>query len=677
MKRLRLSALLIVLSVSALAAQTDGWKNILKPDYNYSLYDAYFFDANTGWVVGDSGLVLKSTNGGVSWAAQNSGTNIRLRKAFFISEKIGWIAAERRSVLRTTDGGVTWSTVKLPVLAADSAKITYSISFVDAAKGWAVCGKSTAADIFVTSDSGKTWTSQKAILKPFYDISFANARCGATVGADFTALMYTTDGGTTWSTSAKPDFGGFNYTASVINSVVMIDSMTVIATGWGSWFQMQPTMIFRSVDGGKTYAYVSQAAEKRAYGSGQEVYFKDKNNGLLVGGQRGGILLKTTDGGMTWIQQSPQFGSPLYGITGIGDKVWAVTRSGLIYRSSDFGATWQTSTKHGGDAIQNVSFVSAKNGYMVTSNSIVKKTTDGGATWNSVGTIGTGIAVDGILAAQFVSDNVGFAGQEYGNLQKTIDGGKTWNVVLQGDSGSQSGCRALHFLNESVGFAARSMALYDADEFVKTTNGGGTISVRDTATKKQPRSIQFFDVNRGIIGANSGVLRYTKDGGATWNTPVVTGHPAGISATGTIYAIDIVDSANTWLVGSKFIYKSADLGKTWTYVAHGIAGIDTTFYGIGFKDAQTGYVVGYKGLVLKTTNGGASWTQIKDIPSTESLYGPAFDLSGGAWIYSASGNLYSNSAATSVENVSSAVPTACSLEQNYPNPFNPSTVFRF
>jgi len=264
MKQLVLYAVLSVLSIGTLAAQTDGFKSVLTPDYDFSLYDTYFLNATTGWVVGDSGLVVKTTDGGSTWTPQNCGTKVRLRRVYFLNDKIGWIAAERRSVLRTTDGGATWSTVKLPVVAADSTRITYNVSFVNGAKGWAVCGKGTAGDIFVTSDSGKTWTSQKAILKRFYDISFANERCGVAVGADFTAMMYTTNGGTTWTAATKPDLGGVNYTSSVLNSVIMTDSMTVIASGWGSWFNLQPTMLFRSTDGGKTYSYITQAAATRS-----------------------------------------------------------------------------------------------------------------------------------------------------------------------------------------------------------------------------------------------------------------------------------------------------------------------------------------------------------------------------------------------------------------------------
>jgi photosystem II stability/assembly factor-like uncharacterized protein len=53
-----------------------------------NLNDVYFTDANTGYAVGDSGTILKTTDGG-NWVAQNSGTKKCLHSVYFLDLMTG------------------------------------------------------------------------------------------------------------------------------------------------------------------------------------------------------------------------------------------------------------------------------------------------------------------------------------------------------------------------------------------------------------------------------------------------------------------------------------------------------------------------------------------------------------------------------------------------------------
>lgn len=64
--------------------------------------------SQNGWIVGDTGTVLLTTNGGISWRSINTGTQADLTSVFFINAQQGWIAGTE-CVLRTTDGGLNWS----------------------------------------------------------------------------------------------------------------------------------------------------------------------------------------------------------------------------------------------------------------------------------------------------------------------------------------------------------------------------------------------------------------------------------------------------------------------------------------------------------------------------------------------------------------------------------------
>jgi len=49
-----------------------------------------FIDENNGWVVGDSGTILKTTNAGATWAQQTSGTEHNLLAVCFKNLNTGW-----------------------------------------------------------------------------------------------------------------------------------------------------------------------------------------------------------------------------------------------------------------------------------------------------------------------------------------------------------------------------------------------------------------------------------------------------------------------------------------------------------------------------------------------------------------------------------------------------------
>jgi photosystem II stability/assembly factor-like uncharacterized protein len=58
-----------------------------------------------GWAVGDAGTIINTTNGGVSWTSQTSGTTNALRDVQFVDTSNGWAVGDGGVILHTSNGG--------------------------------------------------------------------------------------------------------------------------------------------------------------------------------------------------------------------------------------------------------------------------------------------------------------------------------------------------------------------------------------------------------------------------------------------------------------------------------------------------------------------------------------------------------------------------------------------
>jgi len=185
---------------------TDGgvhWANQDSPIGHPYLKVVSFADANHGTAVGEK-IIVHTTDGGINWtrqvwdgSGQFCGVCLTDRKTGTVVGKVydylpginGWIDVIRR----TTDSGVTWVTQW-----RGTGTTLSGVSFADANNG-AVVGS--AGTILRTTDGGATWVSQVAGTSDnLFGVSFADAMTGTVVG-DRGTILSTISGGTT---SAEP-----------------------------------------------------------------------------------------------------------------------------------------------------------------------------------------------------------------------------------------------------------------------------------------------------------------------------------------------------------------------------------------------------------------------------------------------------------------------------------------
>ncbi|MEM6514848.1 MAG: YCF48-related protein [Bacteroidota bacterium] len=166
------------------------------------------------------------------------------------------------------------------------------------------------------------------------------------------------------------------------------------------------------------------------------------------------------------------------------------------------------------------------------------------------------------------------------------------------------------FLNENIGWAANGFyaAIY------KTTDGGMSwteqLNENDLGGSYYFRNIEFLNEDIGFVGTLNNQFFKTIDGGANWAEVVdISPNPNAICG------LDAVGNSTVYGCGAYFepahIIKSEDSGETWTYID--MSSYADALVEIQFLDEMNGFVSGNNengGTVLKTTDGGLSWTEI-------------------------------------------------------------------
>ncbi|HOE05185.1 MAG TPA: YCF48-related protein [Bacteroidales bacterium] len=263
---------------------------------NNILNSVHFPSIDTGYIAGNYGTILKTTDGGNTWLTLNSGTSSPLYGIFFTDSENGF-AVGNHHILKTIDGGQTW-------IEKESGWGTKNaVYFYDNQTGYVAGDIGGYPCIYKTTDSGETWLQKTVNASYDYylrSIDFVTPNIGFAVGFLYTGnpdfenhsgILKTTDGGETWN---EQDFGNIN---ARLTSVYFLNSQIGFIVGGQYHINGQDKgIVFKTINGGQTWQSTLIETSQRL----ESVYFINEQTGYIFG--IFGKILKTTDGGFSWSQ---------------------------------------------------------------------------------------------------------------------------------------------------------------------------------------------------------------------------------------------------------------------------------------------------------------------------------------------------------------------------------------
>ncbi len=256
---------------------------------------------------------------------------------------------------------------------------------------------------------------------------------------------------------------------------------------------------------------------------------------------------------------------------------------GTVLRSTDGGATWNSVPTNFSGNYYCVHFSDAKTGFVMGNGGTIQRTTDAGLTW-------TGLNGNNKYNYRNISFSDALNGTAVGSgnsvaaAYRTTDGGASWTDQTGNLSIAPSPLYGVACASPAVGYIGGT------DGSIFKTVDGGSSWVNVHSGSAWVRSISFTDPNTGTYVGAGGTISQTTDGGLTWNAQ-------GSSPIVSLNGITNSDFRHATAVGENgTIMHTRTGGATW--LNQSVNGFNGQFYGSAFADSIHGVIVGDNGAIL-------------------------------------------------------------------------------
>ncbi|MFW9838472.1 MAG: hypothetical protein ACFFE7_13205 [Candidatus Thorarchaeota archaeon] len=580
----------------------------------------------------DNGSLYHTTDGGGTWNFQNLNqpaetfiNNIMVHPSnssiVFVSVTTAPDAPvdpDTDYIFRTGNGGASWQSINtlgtMRILAVEPST-----------GGDTIYGSLTGIYIFRTHNLGQTWIN----MTPPPSTSDIND-----IAIDYTdnntiyipkrtyGIYKSVDGGTSWTTLTN---GIYNTNACLVVASPVEASETVYVAA------VEGTGTFRTDDAGNSWSWLDGGGITHPFAD--ELRFNPHNPDTIWQIADIGQIFISYDRGATWIKKyHPQHGygfryssvQTIKAAPSDPDILYAVKSGWGPFRSGDGGRTWDFLAESEVDysytlAVHPTDPSTVYSGYNpkpFQDWAMVRKSTDGGLTWQTVLNV---TASDGItsIAIDPADPNIVYAGsisETGGEIYKTFDAGLNWEKL--NDNFTMSTVMAQPQLvvdptNPGVAYIGTWLG-----GTWRTNDAGMTWTLLETAPDSAT-AIKIDPQNNNVLylaDRSSPTLWKSLDAGETW-FDIADFTSEGAFLVNNVYADGDVLYCTTFgppPTGGK-LFKSIDAGANWTDIT-GILPRSVLDIDVDPISPEIVYVTTHVKGAYKSINGGTTWSELVNFP---------------------------------------------------------------
>lgn len=624
-------------------------------------YDSVASSSTTAYAVGTNGVVMKSTDSGLTWSYNTSlirasGWGSAVARALAYSGSLFVAAGDSGKVATSTDG-TTW-TYSGGLASTDWGSSNVN-SIVWTGSQFVAVGDSGKV---ATSTDGTTWTNQTGLSSTAWSTTNANkvifANSLLVAVGDSGKVATSSDGvtwanqtglsSTAWSTTNARSIayanskyivvGDSGKVATSTDGATWTNSTTLSSSAWGT------TDIYHVTSDG-TFWLVSGMDGKLAYSVNQATSWSSTNSSLQMVGRawRTAVWFSSTSGRVALVDvylnvYSDPLDSnatldfkPVFSVANVsfetfaadtsrainrvvyGDRFVAVGNSGLVMTSTD-GKNWQvqtqlTTTAFGTNNILAIIWDGSQ--YIIGGGGGMLATSSDGATWTANSALTTTTFGTNIVRGLSKGSTNYCAIADSGIAAYTTTPGSTWTYAsglttsgfstvydILWHSGTSN--MIVHGVrsSDSTGIIARCTQTFTSQALSTTYNSGFGVNYPTAGGVASSGSVL-------VAKGGSGVAMRSTDGGFSWTAVTIGGansHGGPVMFDGTRW----YSGTGGALDGNVYYSADATGSGTWTSVTSSIA--NTTTFG-----AQVSLVKSSTDYMLMTASG---YTSTSTTPTT-------------------------------------------------------------
>lgn len=680
---------------AARSAATPRWENIGPAPMHNSQIGAQMVDvsgrvtaiavdprsSNTVYLGTANGGVWKTTNGGASWTPLTENMPSQAIGAIAIAPSnpnVVYVGTGEASfgldnyygvgIYKSTDGGRTWQHLGQDVFTGlgtsrivvhpQNSNLVYAAMSLTGVSG----PSAPIRGVYRSTDGGKSWK----VLIGCRDCAGASdvimdPKHPNVLYAAFWSygIFKSTDGGAHWNqlTNGLPDanFGNIRLAISESNPNVLYAGFEYRVPG-----RFVGGLVFKSTDGGQSWTWLRDAPNyctSQCWYDNVVAVHPRNSNYVYLGGSANyisqpvfrvkGVVVRSTDGGMTWEDLSPN-DNPAHTLhpdmhalafaPSNPNVVW-VGNDGGVWRSTDGGRTWEnrntnlSTLQFTGIGVHPTN-VRVVYGGMQDNN---KAKTTGNRVWQALD-VGDG----GFAAIDPFNPNI-YYGSRFGiSFQRNDRGGSApiddWPFKIQGIDKHD---RALFYAPFALDPSTRGVIYYGTYRLYRSPNRGESWAPISGDLTKGPESLHGraaistiavapSDPRTIYVGTSDGNVQVTANQGRTWNN--VTKYPLPNRWVSDI-AVDPHNPRVAYVVFNGFdthtpnspghVFKTTDRGQTWQNVSGNLPDIPVLSIVLDPDHSGTLYIGTDIG-VFRTVDDGRHWelfgTGLPAVPVVDLVY---------------------------------------------------------